>query len=292
MPSIENRRTINIEGTLFNSNESVTLYNTLDLNFDHGYLYGYRYAGRIAQIQVVATAYAQLQWWIQLRSGRRVILAETTPFSLGEKIEGLIAAGLTVGYGSAFGVTRISNLEVGQSIEILGTCEELGWPGLVGVDTPNSWGNILGTLSEQVDLKQALDTKASVVQLEDLRDELGSNTATQQAIAAITTRIQSLESNDPGQVEAIATLQQSLADLTAGNVADYEATFVNASLSVNGSLAVVHGLNSKPSSVAVYPPNGEAVNPDNIVYVSPNAIAIELTSFTPISGVWTVSVIV
>jgi hypothetical protein len=87
---------------------------------------------------------------------------------------------------------------------------------------------------------ESVTTGLSEVQeaIDALAAQNSINSATQQAIAAITTRIQALESSDPEQVEAIATLQQAIADLVAEGTTDEElAAGLSAIQSQLGALA-------------------------------------------------------
>lgn len=71
----------------------------------------------------------------------------------------------------------------------------------------------------------------------------------------------------------------------------FERAFTNTDLTVAGVLPVVHDLNRYPSGVVVWNPSGETVAPDGVDIVSPNAIAINLESFAPLSGTWRVSLV-
>lgn len=72
----------------------------------------------------------------------------------------------------------------------------------------------------------------------------------------------------------------------AGSV---EREFTQADLSIAGVLPFIHGLGSDPSGVTVYDSQGETVTPDGWQRVSTQAIAVNLVSFVPISGIWKIS---
>lgn len=61
-----------------------------------------------------------------------------------------------------------------------------------------------------------------LAEIQEAIDALSTNTATQQAIAALATRINALESSDPEQASAITALQQSLSALAAAGATDAE----------------------------------------------------------------------
>jgi hypothetical protein len=160
MPStdiVDSRLTSNIEGYLFGTSTEVVLYNTLELQ-GFGHLYGYRYSARIVQLRAIGYQ-AAIEWWIQLRSGRRIVIAETQPWNQAETLEGLIAADLIIGYGSKFGASIREPLPEGRSLDLFGVAEEQGWPGFSGQDSPSSWGAIYWDISEQGDLMGSLNAK-------------------------------------------------------------------------------------------------------------------------------------
>lgn len=70
----------------------------------------------------------------------------------------------------------------------------------------------------------------------------------------------------------------------------YEKRFTQADVSIVGLLGVVHLLGSYPSAIAVFDESGFEVQPDGWHNISVNEIAVDLTSFAPIQGVWTISV--
>lgn len=175
MPSadvVDSRLTSNIEGYLYGTATSVDLYNTLDLQ-GFGYLQNYRYSARITQLRVIGGSTA-IEWWIQLRSGRRITIAETQQWNQAEVLEGLIAAELIIGYGSKFGASIREPLPEGRYFDIVGVAEEQGWPGYSGQDSPSSWGAIFGEISLQDDLMGALDSKVSKTEWADYQDPLAS----------------------------------------------------------------------------------------------------------------------
>lgn len=85
-----------------------------------------------------------------------------------------------------------------------------------------------------------------------------------------------------------ATVSAYLDEIGAGT-ADFETTFTDASLNVSGILPLTHNLNSYPSAIALWDGSGTSVDPDEVSVVSVDAIAINLSSFVPLSGTWRVS---
>jgi hypothetical protein len=77
---------------------------------------------------------------------------------------------------------------------------------------------------------------------------------------------------------------------SGGDGAEFSRTFTQSDLSVIGLLPIVHGLNSYPSGVAVYDNFGEIVEPDTWRSLSLTATEINLESFLPIEGLWSVSI--
>jgi hypothetical protein len=212
MPStdpVDSRLTSNIEGYLFGTSTEVVLYNTLELQ-GFGHLYGYRYSARITQLRAIGYQ-AAIEWWIQLRSGRRITIAETQPWNQAETLEGLIAADLIIGYGSKFGASIREPLPEGRYLDLIGVAEEQGWPGFSGQDSPSSWGAIYGDISDQGDLMGALNAKASRVYVDERFDELADRVTPAQ--------LQQL-SDDLAALRAIAATDEDL----AAEVADLQAT--------------------------------------------------------------------
>lgn len=72
--------------------------------------------------------------------------------------------------------------------------------------------------------------------------------------------------------------------------ASYERTFTQADLSIAGLLPVTHGLDSFPSGVHIWDESGESIGPDRVEVLTADAIALDLSSFTPLQGTWTVSI--
>lgn len=70
----------------------------------------------------------------------------------------------------------------------------------------------------------------------------------------------------------------------------FEMTFSQSSLSISNLLPVTHDLNTYPSAIGVWDGNGELITPDEIQHQSLNSLAIDLSSFAPIQGVWTLSI--
>jgi hypothetical protein len=102
-----------------------------------------------------------------------------------------------------------------------GTGDGGGTPVPSGFVAAISWQEIksaaIAEIAQGYATIESVTTGLSEVQeaIDALAAQNSINSATQQAIAAITTRVLALESSDPEQVEAIATLQQAIADLVA-----------------------------------------------------------------------------
>ena len=102
-------------------------------------------------------------------------------------------------------------------------------------------------------------------------------------IGAVNAQLATLDS-------AIATLQQSGGGGGGTSSSDYERQFTQADLSVAGLLPVNHNLGNRPSGIRVWMGTGENIEPDEIEIVTVNAIAVNLQSFQPLVGTWTVSI--
>lgn len=76
------------------------------------------------------------------------------------------------------------------------------------------------------------------------------------------------------------------------SASSYERTFTEADLTVAGLLPVNHNLNSYPSAVGIFDGNTEQVQPDKIDILTTDSLAIDLSSYRPLIGVWTVSVVI
>jgi len=74
------------------------------------------------------------------------------------------------------------------------------------------------------------------------------------------------------------------------STASYTETFTDAEL-VAGILTVIHDLSQRPVAVQVYNNNWDIVFPDNVNLLGVNTARVDLSSFTPISGNWSVIVI-
>lgn len=71
----------------------------------------------------------------------------------------------------------------------------------------------------------------------------------------------------------------------------FEMSFTGASLTIANLLAVNHNLNTYPSAVTVFTPAGRPILPDDWTIESPNAIAVDLSSFAPLApGNWRISI--
>lgn len=77
-----------------------------------------------------------------------------------------------------------------------------------------------------------------------------------------------------------------------GTVTTYERTFTEADLTIAGLLPVTHNLNSYPSAIGVFDNNTEQIQPDKIDILSPNTLSIDVSSYRPLTGVWTVSIVI
>lgn len=93
----------------------------------------------------------------------------------------------------------------------------------------------------------------------------------------------------PTPTRVIEVDRQGAADGGDGSPS-YQRTFTQADLSIAGLLPVEHNLNLYPSAIALYDSSGEWVLPDRVEYFISNTLAIDLTSFTPIQGVWTLRI--
>lgn len=101
----------------------------------------------------------------------------------------------------------------------------------------------------------------------------------------------------PVNVETVTVGQQgppgppgSTSGTSGSTTAQYERTFTQADLSISGILPVIHNLNTNPSAIAIYNPAGQEISPDDVVISSLNAISVNLESYVPVSGTWTISI--
>jgi hypothetical protein len=173
-PQLAHIRTLNFDGFLDRGLPSRELYTPREIDIDSA-LSGYRYSGQIKSLSVRGEGRgAILDFWIQTPSGRRITVATIRPGFDETPIDGAIASGLFIGWRSAFGVTARDG--VGGLVQLLGTVEETGaiTPGPTG-GVPAGWGQIVGDITQQSDLAQALQTKVSLAEVEALLDELAED---------------------------------------------------------------------------------------------------------------------
>jgi hypothetical protein len=205
--ALEHVRRLNFEATIQTGLPTVTLYDTL--SFDpESIIKEYRYSGKIHTLKITADRYIRLRFWVQMRSGRRVTIAEINNYDE-TPLQGAIAAGLYIGHGSVFGVTCLDSLAEGQTVEVFGLVEERGTVVPTGFgEAPPQWGSLAGDITMQADLVQALATKASMVQVEETIDAaiLGS---LQESLAP---EAQARASGDANNAQSIATEAQARAD--------------------------------------------------------------------------------
>lgn len=85
----------------------------------------------------------------------------------------------------------------------------------------------------------------------------------------------------------VTTLQAQVRRLTP-----FELTFTQANLSIDNILPVLHGFPSSPGQVTVWNDAGDEVGPDDIAFLgAPTfAIAVDLGSFVPLQGNYTIRV--
>jgi hypothetical protein len=72
--------------------------------------------------------------------------------------------------------------------------------------------------------------------------------------------------------------------------ATYKTIFTNTNLSVVGILAVTHNLNTYPSAVMLWNAVGEQIFPDAIDILTTNMLSIDLSSFVPLVGTYSLSI--
>jgi hypothetical protein len=75
-----------------------------------------------------------------------------------------------------------------------------------------------------------------------------------------------------------------------GSVASYSRTFVNADLST-GQIGIAHALGIKLVVCQVYDNTDRMIIPDAILLNDINSLTIDLTSFAPLTGTWSVKVV-
>lgn len=70
----------------------------------------------------------------------------------------------------------------------------------------------------------------------------------------------------------------------------YETTFTESHLNINGVFICEHGLDGYPSGITIWNGDNEKIVPDNISHLNVSTSLIDLSSYTPLQGVYTVSV--
>ena len=68
-----------------------------------------------------------------------------------------------------------------------------------------------------------------------------------------------------------------------------EFTFTQFSLTIANKLPVVHGFGTYPSALSIVDALGNPIVPADWLNESINSLSVDLTSFVPISGTWTIS---
>lgn len=109
------------------------------------------------------------------------------------------------------------------------------------------------------------------------------------AIRLDETRSYRLQGRNP---ELLADWQEILAAGSGGGgTASYQRSFTAADLSIANLLPVLHGLSVYPSSIIVWDDNNNPIELfDDVQLVSENSIAVDFTSFLPITGSWQIIV--
>lgn len=72
---------------------------------------------------------------------------------------------------------------------------------------------------------------------------------------------------------------------TVANINSYLLSFQNGDLVAN-QLIVQHNLRVEFPQVVVYDENNKMALPDDIAWLDEDRVALDLTSFTPIAGIW------
>lgn len=174
MAVIQNNRRVNFASTLNQFSRTGTLYNTLDLSLDEGYLQGYRYSGVLRQIKIRANFFSTLKLSIITGRGRIFDIGEFSSTEPEEFLEGLAESELIVGYGSRLIIEALRDIPPNRSISVFGAIEELGFPSLAGDGTGVSWGLILGNIQNQQDLISLLNTKLNESELAEALEDFVS----------------------------------------------------------------------------------------------------------------------
>lgn len=127
------------------------------------------------------------------------------------------------------------------------------------------------------------DRAIALLELTAAKAELqaGSTLANNAQDAALSAAISSIDSQ-------IAVLEAAIA--AAVPVPFYQQPFTANDLSLAGVLPITHGFGSYPSSTAIYKPDGDSIDPDDVKNPTVNTTAVYLESFLPLqAGAWTVS---
>lgn len=74
------------------------------------------------------------------------------------------------------------------------------------------------------------------------------------------------------------------------SISTYIEFFTNADLA-GGVLTAQHDLNQRPVAVQIYNNNWDTVIPDNVNLLTVNIARVDLSSFVPITGIWSVIVV-
>jgi hypothetical protein len=98
-------------------------------------------------------------------------------------------------------------------------------------------------------------------------------------------RAQNIQANqeDPS---ILAYIDQRIASNGGGGIPRFEMNFNDASLSVGGKLPVLHNKGVRPVSITVFNNEGTGVVPDDTKCENLNTCAIDLASFRPLVGSW------
>jgi hypothetical protein len=70
----------------------------------------------------------------------------------------------------------------------------------------------------------------------------------------------------------------------------YRQNFIESNLSA-GVLVVAHGLGTtSPTAVTVWNNEGEAIIPNDVIAIDADSLSVDLSSFSPITGVWSIAI--
>ena len=82
---------------------------------------------------------------------------------------------------------------------------------------------------------------------------------------------------------SIQSLKNAIAALES-QVSSYKTSFSQADVDIEGIYIATHNLGTLAVSISVFDETGEQIFPGEIVIVDANAIAIDLSAYTPING--------